>query len=139
MGKVAHDSQQASDKESVAGVEEIWVDIAKAVAWPPRIHVVVMPDESKDDSEYVTDRYAANEDGCCELAVAKEESEWSDADDDGEEAQKDSHDEICCVIWVCEGWFIWNYHESWSMELSCCESMSHVWLRCCGGMKQGRG
>ena len=110
MCKVAHDGQQASDKKSVAGVEEVWVDVAKAIARPPRIHVVVMPDESKDDSEYVADCHAADEDGGCELAVAEEESEWRDADDDGEDAQKDSHDEICCVIGVCERWFIGNYH-----------------------------
>lgn len=72
------------------------VDIAEAVAGPPGIYVVVVPDESIDCAFKVLQLYHEDEQGGGQFSVAVEEAERDDADEVADEGEEDAADEVGC-------------------------------------------
>ena len=96
MSKVSHNGQHTGAVESEGEVVDVWADVANALALPPRVDIVVSPDERVHDSLEVLSFHVEDEYSRRKLSIAIEQAERHQADQVAADGQQNTTDEVGC-------------------------------------------
>lgn len=124
MREVAHNGQETGDEDASAAIVHKRFNVAEAVAGPPRLHVVGVPNGRHEDGEDVLDLDDNDEDNGGELSVAVQEPERHETDEVGNDGEDDADDEVGREGRGDEWWFIGSEHENGRGAPSCNERKS---------------
>lgn len=113
VGEVAHNGQQAGDVDAGAAIVHKLLNVAEAVARPPRLHVVGVPEGRRDDGEDVFDLDDGDEDDGRELAVAVQESERHEADQVSYDGEDDAENKVGSEGRGGKGRDVGDRHDDW--------------------------